>query len=131
MSGSSACVNVEGGVYKAGWGPAQRLACTPDLGPGCGLLGLLKGRWLRGGVLGILPLSPQGERRGNRLKGQRAPGGFLTILPSPEHCQEAPCDQMEVVWRRLTVVSVPGCCAFHVMTRQRCDVGFNTTLFYR
>ena len=89
-------------MYKAGWGPGQRLACTPDLGPGCGLLRLLKGRWLRGGVLRILPPSPQGERSGNRLKGQRAPGGFSTIPPSPEHCREAPCDRMEAVWRRLT-----------------------------
>ena len=73
--------------------------------------------------------SPQGERGGNGLKGQRAPGGFLTIPPSPEHRREAPCDRMEAVWRRLAV-SVSGCCAFHVVTRQRCDVGFSTTLFY-
>lgn len=62
-------------MYKAGWGPGPRLMCPPDLGPGCGLLRLLKGRWLRGGVLGILPLSAQGECGGNRLRGQSAPGG--------------------------------------------------------
>lgn len=68
-------------MYKAGRGPGPRLACSPDLGPRCGLRRLLKGRWLRGGVLGILPLSAQGDRGGNRSKGQRALGGFLTMPP--------------------------------------------------